>query len=108
MAIKVPPGAIDAPRGGGVIRPMYGVFIRDQVAQYRNMLSATLGDLKTGIKAGKQNKHAVARDGILEGSELTKAKKAALDVSKAIKELKPVFGSGWGAPVNTDAGRAAL
>ena len=92
--------------GGGVIRPMYGVFIRDQVSQYRNMLNVTLGDLKAGIKAGKPHKHAVPRDGILEGSELTKAKKAAVAVDKAIKQLKPVFGDL--PPVNTAAGRNAL
>jgi hypothetical protein len=112
MAIKPPGGAIDAGRAGGIggpgiIRPMYGVFIRDQVEQYRNMLGATLTDLKAGIKAGKQNKHAVAHDGVLEGSELTKAKKAALKVDQAIKELKPVFGEGFGA-IDTNAGRAAL
>jgi hypothetical protein len=93
--------------GGGVIRPMYGVFIRDQVSQYRNMLSATLDDLKKGIKEGQPKKHAVPRDGILQGSELTKAKKAAVAVDKAIKQLKPVFGNTLPG-TNTAAGRAAL
>ena len=110
MAIK-PTGGSTGPgsAGGiGVIRPMYGVFIRDQVAQYRDMLGATLGDLKAGIKTGKPHKHAVARDGILEGSELTKAKKAAIAVDKAMKELKPVFGNSWPNPMNADSGRASL
>jgi hypothetical protein len=93
--------------GGGMVRPMYGVFIRDQVAQYRNMLSVTLKDLKAGIKTGQPNKQAVPRDGILQGSELTKAKKAAVAVDKAIKALKPVFGNNFG-PVNTTAGGNAL
>lgn len=81
--------------GSGVIRPMYGVFIRDQVATYRNQLTQTLNDLKAGIKKGQPHKHAIPRDGILEGSELTKAKKAAVAVDRAIKQLKPVFGSSF-------------
>lgn len=98
------PGAVG---GGGVIRPMYGVFIRDQVSTYRNMLNVTLDDLKKGIKTGQPHKHAVPRDGILQGSELTKAKKAAVAVDKAIKQLKPVFG-GPLASANLTQGRAAL
>ncbi len=93
--------------GGGMIRPLYGVFIRDQVEQYRNMLGVTLGDLKAGIKAGKPHQKAKPRDGILQGSELTKAKKAAVAVDKAIKQLKPVFGNGSGA-LNLTQGRNAL
>jgi hypothetical protein len=89
------------------MRPMYGVFIRDQVAQYRNMLAVTLSDLKKGIKAGKPNKQKVPRDGILQGSELTKAKKSAIAIDKAIKQLKPVFGS-TGPAMNLNAGAAAL
>jgi len=87
--------------------PMYGVAIRDQVAQYRNMLNVTLSDLKEGIKDGQPGKKAIKGDGILQGSELTKAKKAAIAVDKAIKQLKPVFGSGFG-PLNLQAGRNAL
>ncbi len=93
--------------GANVIRPMYGVFIRDQVAQYRNMLNVTLSDLKTGIKEGQPGKKAIPRDGILQGSELTKAKKAAVAVDKAIKQLKPVFGDTLPA-ANLNAGRNAL
>ena len=94
---------------GGIrnVRPLYGVFIRDQVAQYRNMLNVTLGDLKKDIRHGQPSKRAVPRDGRLQGSELTKAKKAAVAVDKAIKQLKPVFGNRL-PPVNTDAGRNAL
>ena len=92
--------------GGGMVRPLYGVFIRDQVEQYRNMLTVTLGDLKAGIKTGKPKQKAVPRDGVLQGSELTKAKKAAVAVDKAIKQLKPVFGNG--APVNLTQGRNQL
>jgi hypothetical protein len=97
------PGSVG---GGGMIRPMYGVFIRDQVAQYRNMLSVTLSDLKKGIKAGSPDKTAIKRDGKLEGTEVTKAKKAAVAVDKAMKALKPVFG---GLPtVNSQAGANGL
>lgn len=93
--------------GGGVIRPLYGVFIRDQVESYRNQLGVTLSDLKAGIRAGKPNKHAIPRDGILQGSELTKAKKAAVAVDKAIKQLKPVYGERMGA-LNLAQGRNQL
>lgn len=98
------PGSVG---GSGVVRPMYGVFIRDQVSQYRNMLNVTLSDLKAGIKEGQPGKKAIPRDGILQGSELTKAKKAAVAVDKAIKQLKPVFGDSLPS-VNNTAGRNAL
>jgi hypothetical protein len=94
--------------GPGVIRPLYGVFVRDQVASYRNMLGATLKDLKAGIKAGDPKAPAVRGDGKLEGIELSHAKKAAVAVDKAMKALKPVFGSTFAATTNDTAGRNAL
>lgn len=106
MAIQKTGGAGNA-GGAGMVRPLYGVFIRDQVEQYRNMLNVTLADLKTGIKAGQPGKEAVRGDGILQGTELTKAKKSAVAVDKAIKELKPVFGDSLPA-ANLQAGRNAL
>lgn len=107
MAVnRVGPGAVGG--GGNVIRPMYGVFIRDQVAKYRGMLDVTLKDLKADIKKGKPDQKAIRGDGKLEGSEVTKAKKAAVSIGAAIKALKPVFGNTGPAATNEQAARNAL
>src|SRR5262249_50765658 len=51
MSVTRTGGSNEVGGSGGIsIRPLYGVFIGDQVEQYRNMLSATLTDLKAGIK----------------------------------------------------------
>jgi hypothetical protein len=82
------------------VRPLYGVFIRDQVAQLRSNITVTLQDLKAGIAAGDPKAPAVRGDGKLEGIEVTDAKKAAGALNKAISDLKPVFGGG-SFPVDT-------
>jgi hypothetical protein len=108
MAVnRVDTNKVSGAKGGNVVRPLYGVFIRDQVAQYRGMLAVTLQDLKAGIKAGNPKASPIMGDGILQGSELTKAKKAAKEVNDAIKALKPVFG-GPASGVNSQAARNAL
>jgi hypothetical protein len=87
------PAPVVKPGGGvGVIRPMYGIFIRDNVAKFRNEITATLNDTKTAIAHGSPKGKEVFGDGVLQGTELTKAKAAAKDLDKAIKALKPVFG----------------
>ena len=81
------------PGGGTVIRPMYGVFIRDSVASLRNGIQATLKDTKAAIAAGDPKAKAIPGNFRLEGTEITKAKKAVKDLEKAVKALKPVFGN---------------
>ncbi len=100
------------PGGGNIIRPMYGVFIRDNLAKFRNEIQVTVDDTKQAIAAGKPKAKEVFGDGILQGSELTKAKAALKDLEKAVKALKPVF-PGLGAPkpaagssTRTDMGRS--
>jgi hypothetical protein len=92
------PGINNAGKPGGmVIRPMYGVFVRDSVAKFRTDLSATLNDTKKAIAKGnaivRKNPKApeVFGDGKLQGSELKSAKAAVKELEKAIKALKPVF-----------------
>ena len=70
---------------------MYGIFIRDNVAKFRTEISTTLTDTKKAIANGSAKGKEVFGDGILQGSELTKAKAAAKDLEKALKALKPVF-----------------
>ena len=69
---------------------MYGIFIRDNVARFRTEISATLADTKKAIAGGKPGKE-VRGDGVLQGTELTRAKAAAKDLEQALKALKPVF-----------------
>ncbi len=79
--------------GGNVVRPMYGVVLRDQVAQFRANLEVTLQDLKADLRHAKKGP-AIRGDGILEGREKQKVKNAAVRLDHAIKALKPVFGGG--------------
>jgi len=93
--------------GGPVVRPLYGVFIRDQVAQLRANITVTLQDLKAGIKAGDPKaKPMLGGNGQLKGIEVGEAKKAANALNAALKDLKPVFGGGPTASVA--AARATL
>jgi hypothetical protein len=87
-------GKVGGTGPANVVRPLYGVFIRDQVAQLRSNITVTLQDLKAGIAAGDPKGTAVRGDGKLEGIEVTDAKKAAGALNKAIGDLKPVFGGG--------------
>jgi hypothetical protein len=93
-------GKVGGTQPTNVVRPLYGVFIRDQVAQLRSNITVTLQDLKAGIAAGDPKGKAVRGDGKLEGIEVTDAKKAAGALNKAISDLKPVFGGG-SFPVDT-------
>ena len=74
----------------GTIRPLYGVFIRDQFKGLRVSIDATLTDVKKNIALGKPRATAVANDGILQGAELKRAKAAAKDLQKALDALSPV------------------
>src|SRR4051794_23142805 len=85
------PGNAVLPGGGGTIRPMYGIFIRDSVAKFRDGITATLNDTKKAIAMGKAKGPEVIGDGVLQGKEMTKAKAAVKDLEKAVKSLKPVF-----------------
>ena len=69
---------------------MYGIFIRDNVAKFRTEIAATLADTNKAIAAGKPGREIMS-DGVLQGTELTRAKAAAKDLEKALKALKPVF-----------------
>ena len=70
---------------------MYGIFIRDNVAKFRNDITNTLNDTKRAIADGNPKGKQVFGDGVLQGTELTRAKAAAKDMEKAIKSLKSVF-----------------
>ncbi len=95
------------PGGGGNIRPMYGVFMRDQMKSFRDDISTTINKTKTAIARGKPNAKEVAGDGILQGKELTKAKAAVKDLEKAMKALKPVFGGQVARPSDNGMGNIA-
>ena len=92
---------VKPPRSGGVVRPMYGVFIRDQVGSLRSGIQTTLDSVKKNIAKGKPNAKAVANDGVLQGAELKQAKAAAKDLQAAIDALKPVMS---GLPAATGGG----
>jgi hypothetical protein len=79
------------PGGRPVIRPMYGVFIRDNLAKFRREIQGTIDMTKEAIKDGSPRGKEIFGDGILQGKELTKAKAAVKDLEKAVKALKPVF-----------------
>lgn len=88
---KAPSTGVIRPGGGGNIRPLYGVVIRDNLQKFRNGISVTLQDTKKAIAAGDPKAKEVFGDGVLQGSELKKAKAAVKDLDKALKALKPVF-----------------
>ncbi|MBX7096456.1 MAG: hypothetical protein K1X89_01980 [Myxococcaceae bacterium] len=98
-----PAAAAQPPRN--VIRPLYGVFIRDQVAKYRAEINVTISDSKQALSQGKPHKHAIPGDGVLEGSEYTKVKHSVEHLQKAVDALKPVFGE-MGPPNAPTAGQA--
>src|SRR5947209_15609901 len=89
---RTPPTTI----GGGVIRPMYGIAIRDDLFKFRNEIGKTIDDTQKAINAGDPKAPVVFGDGKLEGSEVTKAKKALHHLQLAQKQLKPVFGGPFG------------
>lgn len=93
------------PGGGTPIRPMYGVFIRDQVATFRAQINQTIKDTKAALKAGDPKGTAIPGNFRLEGTEWKKANAAVKDLEKAVKALKPVFGN-TGSPTVGDTGRA--
>lgn len=99
------PPAVNRP-SRPVIRPMYGVFIRDHLAKFRNEIRATIDDTNKAIKEGHPRQKAVFGDGVLQGTEVTKAKAAVKDLEKALKALKPVF-PGLGAAPKTTASETA-
>jgi hypothetical protein len=87
---------------GNVVRPMYGIFIRDRLAEFRSQLGVTIADTQHAIAQGKPKQAAVFGDGVLQGAELTKAKAALADMQKALKALKPAFGGPGTAPTTAD------
>ena len=87
------PAAPIRPGGGGNIRPLYGVVIRDNLAKFRAEIGVTLSDTKKAIAEGEPKGREIPGDGVLQGSELKKAKLAVKDLDKALKALKPVFGN---------------
>jgi hypothetical protein len=91
--------------GRTTIRPMYGVFIRDQVATFRAQINQTIKDTKAALKAGDPKATAVPGNFRLEGTEWKKANAAVKDLEKAVKALKPVFSS-TGPAATGDTGRA--
>jgi hypothetical protein len=95
-------GKVGGSNPANVIRPLYGVFLKDNVANLRAQLGVTLSDLKAGIAAGDPNSPQVRGNGRLDGIELAEAKTAAKALNKAIGALKPVFGGG---EFPTDAAR---
>lgn len=95
--------------GTGVIRPMYGVVIRDNLAKFRAEIGVTISDTKTAIAQGDPKGTEMPGDGVLQGSELKKAKAAVKDLEKAFKALKPVFGDlGTPKPVSDRDARANI
>jgi hypothetical protein len=65
-------------RGGGdnLIRPMYGIALRDDLAGFRSSIKTTQGDIRKAISAGQ-----------LTGKELTEANKALKYLDAALKDL---------------------
>lgn len=90
-----------------VIRPMYGIFIRDNLARFRNELQVTIDDTKQAISDGSPRGKEVFGDGVLQGKELSKAKEAVKDLERAIKQLKPVFSSLGSAPATAGSATRA-
>jgi hypothetical protein len=72
---NVNPGTIGV--GGGVIRPMYGIAITDDLQRFRNEINQTVTDINKAINNGQ-----------LKGQELTEAKQAATDLKTALADLK--------------------
>lgn len=105
--------------GGGMVRPMYGIFIRDELARFRSGIGVTLDNTKRAIAEGNPTGPEVFGDGVLQGNELKKAKAAVKDLEKALAALKPVFGdaprpainpmpSGSAAPKSSVPGGSAI
>ncbi len=88
---KQPASASQRISGGGMVRPMYGIFIRDELAKFRAGISTTLTNTQQAIAQGNPTGPEVFGDGVLQGNELKKAKAAVKDLEKALKALKPVF-----------------
>lgn len=87
------PKPVSGSGGRTTIRPMYGVFIRDQVATFRAQISETIKDTKAALKAGDPKATAIPGNFRLEGTEWKKANAAVKDLERAVKALKPVFGN---------------
>ncbi len=102
-----PSNTTRTPGGRNVIRPLYGVFIRDQVAGIRSGIEGTVDTLKKGIEKGSMSAKEVRGDGKLQGLELKSAKAAVYDLQKAIDALAPVTGGNPGPILNPIRGGGA-
>lgn len=89
---KKPAAPKPAEGAGNGGRPITGASIRDRLATFRAQLGVTIADTSQAIAEGQPRQKAVFGDRILQGSELTKAKSALVDMQKALKALKPVAG----------------
>lgn len=94
----VPPGAIDAGRGGAGPQPLYGIFIRN------NMLPKAQTDVSTTLGALRQTLNG----GNLNSKQQAAANQALTDLSKALTDLGgtvPVMNTGGTFAPPVDAGR---
>ena len=78
-----PPATGTIGAGGPVVRPMYGVFIRDNLARFRTEIGVTIADTKKALNT----------KGELSAAESNKAKAAVDHLQSAMAALKPVFAS---------------
>jgi hypothetical protein len=93
---KPPSTGVVGGSGGPVIRPMYGIFIRDNLSRFKTEIGVTLNDTKKALKT----------KGELTPAEASKAKAAVQHLDSAMKALKPVF-KDLGAPKSATATDAA-
>lgn len=89
-------GSTGVGAGGPVIRPMYGIFIRDNLSRFKTEIGVTLADTKKALKT----------KGELTPAEASKAKAAVQHLDSAMKALKPVFKE-LGAPKSASSSQAA-
>jgi len=101
-----PPAVVVPPSGRTTIRPLYGVFIRDNLAKFRTEIGSTLDQTKRAIAKGDPKGREVAGDGVLQGTELTKAKAAVKDLEMALKAIKGGAPTGIGAALEKAVGSA--
>lgn len=94
-SVKATGGTTTKKIGGGT--PLSGGVIRDNLRAFRTDLTGTIKLTRSAIAAGDPKKRAIRSDGVLQGSELTKAKAAVRDMERALKSLSvnvPTLGVG--------------
>ena len=65
--------------GPGVIRPMYGMALRDDLAKFKSEISTNVTDIRAAINSGQ-----------LKGADKTEAQKAIKYLDAALKDLNGI------------------